>query len=117
MERDKAKNSGPPGLRGWWVIGLLGLFATILLAWWGVRTLDDRRRRTWIEVARKALAARSYEDARARLIEAASSWPMDDEVNWLLGSAEAALGHKEAARAAWARVSEHSRFGPEANLF
>jgi thioredoxin-like negative regulator of GroEL len=117
MDRDKVRKSGPRGLRGWWLIGLLGLFATILLACWGVRALDDRRRRTRIEVARKALAARAYEDARARLIEAASSWPMDDEVNRLLGSAEAALGHKEAARAAWARVPAHSRFGPEANLF
>lgn len=54
--------------------------------------------------AERELAGRQFASARARLANLSSHWPGRAEIEYPLGSCEAALGHVDAALAAWSRV-------------
>src|SRR5436190_7471384 len=90
--------------------------AMAVAAWMGVRAVDARRFRDELARAREEIGARRFASARVRLARLAERRPSDGEVELLLGDCERALGHPEAALAAWARVSDGAEQAPQAAL-
>src|SRR5947209_20573347 len=77
-----------------------------LAAWLGVRAVEARRFREDLARARQEFEARRFATARVRLARLAERRPGDGEVELLLGDCERALGHPDAALAAWGRIPE-----------
>ena len=110
-------NATPPHHAARWttrrnlVALVVGATALGWLAWKGVELWQYDRA---LSQAERELAAGRFEPARARLARLSARWPGRDEVEYPLGTCEAALGHVEPALAAWARVPRTSVVAPRA---
>jgi tetratricopeptide (TPR) repeat protein len=102
-------------MRRRWLLGVAGI-ALAVAAWGTMRVVDSWRVRSILEQAKKRLDARSVVEARRLLADAAARWPGEGEVQFLLGACEQALGRREDAEAAWARVPADSPFAGHAAM-
>jgi hypothetical protein len=84
------------------VIGL-GLVAA---AWLAIGAVAAWQFRMELRAATRDLAARRVGKAKARLDRLAKRWPGRAEVAYWLGACERAVGHTDAALAAWGRVPD-----------
>ena len=87
-----------------------------LAVWLGARAVEARRFGEELALAREELGSRRFATARARLTRLAERRPGDGEVERLLGDCESALGHPDAALAAWGRIPDGSAQAPAAAL-
>jgi tetratricopeptide (TPR) repeat protein len=97
------------------VITCVGL-GLALAIWLVFRALDARRYREELDSAREEFEARRFATARARLTRLAERRPGDSLLQLLLGDCERALGHPDAALAAWGRIPDSSAQATEAAL-
>jgi predicted Zn-dependent protease len=88
--------------------GTLGWAAT-----WGIGAWRDAAE---LDRAGREMTSGRYAPARARLERLAARRPGRDRVEYALGVCEAALGHTDAALAAWGRVPRDSAMAPRAAL-
>jgi enediyne biosynthesis protein E4 len=100
--------------RRWW-LAAAGI-ATLVAAWGTARAVDSWRIQSILKQAKQRLDARSPVEARRLLADAASRWPREGEVEFLLGACEQALGRPGAAEAAWSRVPADSPFAGHAAM-
>ena len=94
------------------ILGVALVFAT----WRTARVVDSWRYRTSLEQAKAWITSGSPAEARGLLAESAARWPREGEVKFLLGACEQALGHPDAALAAWSRVPKNSPFAGDAAM-
>jgi len=87
-----------------------------LLGWGAVKGAEAWYYRAELSRAELALASRQYDEARQRLERLSARWPGRAEVDYPLGRCEAALGHIEAALAAWGRIPHDSAMSLRAAL-
>jgi enediyne biosynthesis protein E4 len=87
-----------------------------LAVWLGVRAVEAKRFREDLALAREEFEARRFARARARVTGLAERRPGDSEVQLLLGDCERALGHPDAALAAWGQIPDGSAQAPPAAL-
>ncbi len=101
-----------PHRRWFWVLGISAAVAV-----WGLaRTYDAWRFKSDFEAAKDAIGDRAPGRALDLLKRAAARRPGDGEVQFLIGASEQALGHRNAAKAAWARVDAASPFASSAAM-
>ena len=74
------------------------------------------RYRAELSAARRDEAAGRFDEARQRLARLSARWPGRDEVEYPLGTCEAALGHVADALDAWGRIPDGSPFRVRAAL-
>ncbi|WP_148594737.1 CRTAC1 family protein [Aquisphaera giovannonii] len=79
----------------------------------GTSAYNAWRAREDVDRAKKALAVRSYDKARALLADAQRRRPGDEDAIILLGALEQSLGNREAAEAAWSRLDASSPRAPD----
>ena len=102
-------------MRGRLLMAFLGI-GVLLAAWFAVRAMYQRRLESELRLARGEFGARRFGAARERLARLAERWPDHGEVEYLLGASEKALGHSQAAMAAWDRVPAAANQAPLADL-
>jgi enediyne biosynthesis protein E4 len=97
------------------VVGLLLVAAiTAIGGYAALRALQVRRDEASFAQAKREMAAGNYDTAKKRLIELASSFSHEGEVEYLIGDCDLRRGHPVAALAAWRRVPQSSRFASRA---
>lgn len=87
-----------------------------LAAWASASAYDSWRFRTDLSAAKAAIVAGHPVDAQCLLADAARRRPGQDEVEFLLGASEQALGNLGEANAAWLRVPPDSPLAPHAAM-
>src|SRR5262245_32501212 len=97
---------------GWWRCRLA--IAVVVTGLGLAAAIGSWRLRVNLAEAKRAVALRRHEEARRHLAWIAGVWPGWDEVEYQLGLCERALGHRDAALAAWARVPPGSRYAARA---
>jgi tetratricopeptide (TPR) repeat protein len=103
-------------LRRWRFVAAMTAAATVAAAWGAARAYDSWRAGSDLEAAKRAIAGRRTAEAHRFLVDAAARRPGADEVEFLLGASEQALGDVEKADAAWSRVPPGSPFAPHAAM-
>ncbi len=94
---------------------LAGGLLAMLLAWAAWQVIGNWQVRNGLSWARRQMEAGQYEPARDRLARLRALWPRHDEVAYLLGVCESALGRPLEAVSAWERVPPGSTlFGSRA---
>jgi enediyne biosynthesis protein E4 len=95
---------------------LVAVLAVAALGWLARRGVEAWQYDRELSRAERELDSGRFESARARLAWLSARWPGRDEVEYPLGRCEAALGHVDAALAAWARVPRSSVVAARAAL-
>ena len=90
--------------------------ALVVATWATARVVDTWRYHASLERAKALIGSGSPVKARRLLADAASRWPGQGEVEFLLGACEQALGRPDAAEAAWTRIPADSPFAGHAAM-
>ena len=98
-------------MRRRWTWSMSGVLVAAM-AVGGYRAAAAHRFRASLGRARREFGQGRYDAARTRLVQLSARRPGEGEVDYLLGLSEKAVGHADAALAAWARVPAGSPFLP-----
>ena len=103
-------------LRRWRFVAAMTAAATVAASWGAVRAYDSWRAGADLAAAKRAIAGGRAAEAHRLLVDAAARRPGADEVEFLLGASEQAIGDVAKADAAWSRVPPGSPFAPHAAM-